>query len=88
MQFEDASSDSYRVVQLMEEMLREKWAAIDEYQRELAHRGEVAGSSRMGTGVARPRVGRRTVWVPLGGLLEKAVRAAAQLTTRKTMPFA
>ena len=32
-QFEDASSDPYRVVQLMEEMSRKKWAAIDEYQR-------------------------------------------------------
>ena len=32
-QFEDASSDPYRVVQLMEEMSRKKWAAIDKYQR-------------------------------------------------------
>ena len=33
MQLEDASSNPYRVVQLMEEMSRKKWAAIDEYQR-------------------------------------------------------
>ena len=31
-QFEDASSDSYRVVQLMASMSLKKWAAIDEYQ--------------------------------------------------------
>ena len=31
-QFEDAS-DPYRVVQLMEEMSRKKWAAVNEYQR-------------------------------------------------------
>ena len=30
-QFEDASSDPYRVVQLMEEISRKKWAAIDEH---------------------------------------------------------
>ena len=49
----------------------------------LAPRGEVAGNSRVGTGVARPREGRRTVRVPLSGLLEKAAGAAAQLTTTK-----
>ena len=38
----------------------------------------------MGTGVARPSEGRRTVWMPLSGLLEKAAGAATQLTTRKT----
>ena len=38
----------------------------------------------MRTGVARPREGRRTVRVPLGGLLEKAAGAATQLTTTKT----
>ena len=32
-QFEDESSDPYRVVQLMDEMSRKKWAAIDEHQR-------------------------------------------------------
>ena len=32
-QFEDASSDRHRVVQLMEEMSWKKWSAIDEYQR-------------------------------------------------------
>ena len=32
-QFEDANSDPYRVVQLMDEISRKKWAAIDEYQR-------------------------------------------------------
>ena len=32
-QFEDASSDPYRVVQLMEEMSQKMWATIDEYQR-------------------------------------------------------
>ena len=38
----------------------------------------------MGTGVTCPREGRRTVQVPLNGLLEKAAGAAAQLITRKT----
>ena len=38
----------------------------------------------MGTDVTRPREGRRTIQVPLSGLLEKAAGAAAQLTTRKT----
>ena len=38
----------------------------------------------MGTSVTHPREGRRTVRVPLSGLLEKAAEAAAQLTTRKT----
>ena len=32
-QFEDAGSDPYRVVQLVEEMSQKKWAAINEYQR-------------------------------------------------------
>ena len=32
-QFQDASGDPYRKVQLMEEMSRKKWAAIDGYQR-------------------------------------------------------
>ena len=32
MQFKDASSEPYRVLQLTEEMSRKKWAAIDEYQ--------------------------------------------------------
>ena len=32
-QFEDAGIDPYRVVQLMEEISRNKWAAIDEHQR-------------------------------------------------------
>ena len=31
-QFDDANGVSYRVVQLMEEMPRKKWAAIDDYQ--------------------------------------------------------
>ena len=50
----------------------------------LAPRGEVAGNSRVGMGVARIREERRTVGVPLGGLLDKPAGAAAQLTTRKT----
>ena len=32
-QFQDASGDPHKVVQLMEEMSRTKWAAIDGYQR-------------------------------------------------------
>ena len=38
----------------------------------------------MGTGVSRPSEGKRTVWVPLSGLLEEAAGAATQLTSRKT----
>ena len=49
----------------------------------LAPRGEVAGSDRVGTGFTRPREGRRTVRVPLSGLLEKAAGAAAQLKKHK-----
>ena len=48
----------------------------------LAPRGEVAGKSPVGTGLTRPREGRRTIRVPLRGLLEKAAGAVAQLTTR------
>ena len=32
-QFEDAGSDLYRVLQFIEEISRKKWVAIDEYQR-------------------------------------------------------
>ena len=39
-QFEDASSDPYRVVQLMEEMLRKKWAVIDECQYDARSSGQ------------------------------------------------
>ena len=38
----------------------------------------------MGTGVTRPCERRRTVRVPMSGLLEKVAGAAAQLTARKT----
>ena len=54
----------------------------------LAPRGEVAGDSRVGTDVTRPRKGGRTVGVPLSGLLEKAAGAAAQLTTKKQILYA
>ena len=83
-QFKDASSDPYRVVQFMEEMLRKNWAAIDEYQRGARFSGRGGWKQPSGDGRrSGPREGRRTVRVPLSGLLEEAAGAAAQLTTAK-----
>ena len=52
-QFEDASSDPYRVVQLMEEMSPKKWAAIDEYQRGTRRWLEIAQWGRASLVLAR-----------------------------------
>ena len=82
MQFEDASSDPYGVVRRRRRGRTGRQST--NISMVLTPRGEVAGNSRVGTGVARPREGSRTVRVPLSGLLEKAARTVAQLTTRKT----
>ena len=63
---------------------RSRWPSTN-MRAELASRGKVTGKRRVGTGVAFPREGRRTVWTPLRGLLKEAAGAAAQTTTRKTV---
>ena len=49
-QLEDASSNPYRVVQLMEKMSRKKWAVIDEYQRGARYLGRGGWKQPSGDG--------------------------------------
>ena len=79
---QDASSDTYRVVQLMDKCCGKSGRQSTNIIVVLAPRGEVAESNRPGTGFSHSRDGGRTVRVPLEGLMEKAARATAQMATR------
>ena len=73
MLFEDAGSDPFKVVQLMEENPRKSWAAIDEYP------------DGVGTGFTRLHDARRTIRALLCRLLEEAAGPGAQTITMKTI---
>ena len=85
MLFEDAGSDPYQVVQLMEENPRKSWAAIDEYPDGACSSGRGSWNNGVGTGVARLHDARRTVRALLGSLLEEAGESGVQTTTAKTI---
>ena len=78
--FEDAGSDPYRGVQLME-MSQETWAAIDEHERGAQSSGKDGWKQPGGDGCRSSPRGKAHV---LGGLLEGVARAGAQTTIRKS----